>query len=148
MDTSNTLTVSKTFTVDQLWEAVWGCDGAGMYYWCRKLRKPNYQGIDLWLKKDGKIVPNPQPVRVYDSIGEKSHVVEVEDMRRGYELAIKAGQTHCGGYPLDTEDYDGCFGDMIIQYAIFGELVYGQSVNYYLRQEKNNESKRCTCTTK
>ena len=139
MDTSNTLTVSKTFTVDQLWEAVWGCDGAGMYYWCRKLRKPNYQGIDLWLKKDGKIVPNPQPVRVYDSIGEKSYVVEIEDMRRGYELAIKAGQTHCGGYPLDTEDYDACFGDMIIQYAIFGELTYGQSVGYDLRQEKNNE---------
>ena len=121
METNATLTVSKSFTVNELWEAVWGCDGAGMYYWCRKLRKPNYQGIDLWKREDGKIVPNPQAVRVYDSIGEKSYVVEIEDLRRGYELAIKAGQTHCGGYQLDTEDYDACFGDMIVQYAIYGE---------------------------
>jgi hypothetical protein len=125
MDTSSTLTVGKSFTVGELWEAVWGCDGVGMYYWCRKLRKPNYQGIDLWKYVEGKITPNPQPVRVYDSIGEKSYVVEVDDLRRGYELAIKAGQTHCSGYPLDTEDYDACFGDMIVQYAIFGELTYG-----------------------
>ena len=125
METSSTLTVSKSFTVGELWEAVWGCDGAGMYYWCRKLRKPNYQGIDLWKRVDGKITPNPQPVRVYDSIEEKSYVVEVDDLRRGYELAIKAGQTHCGGYPLDTEDYDACFGDFIVQYAIFGKLIYG-----------------------
>jgi hypothetical protein len=125
METNATLTVSKTFTVNELWEAVWGCDGAGMYYWCRKLRKPNYQGIDLWKKEDGKLVPNPQAVRIYDSIGEKSYVVEVEDLRRGYELAIKAGQTHCGGYQLDTQDYDGCFGDMVVQYAIFSELTYG-----------------------
>ena len=37
----------------------------------------------------------------------------------------KAGQTHCGSHALDPEDYDACFGDMIIQYAIFGKLIYG-----------------------
>jgi hypothetical protein len=125
MDINATLTVGKSFTVGELWEAVWGCDGAGMYYWCRKLRKPNYQGIDLWKRVDGEITPNPQPVRIYDSIEEKSYVVEVDDLRRGYELALQAGQTHCGSYSLDTEDYDACFGDMIVQYAIFGKLIYG-----------------------
>ena len=124
METNATLTVSKSFTVSELWEAVWGCDGAGMTYWCRKIRTPNYKSIDLWIMEGKEIKPNPQAVRIYDNIGEKSYVVEVEDLRRGYELAIKAGQTHCGSYPLDTEDYDACFGDMIIQYAIFGELTY------------------------
>ena len=120
-----TMTISKSFTVDQLWEAVWGCDGSGMTYWCNKIRKPDYKGIDLWIKKDSKLIPNPQAVRIYDFIDEKSYVVEVEDLRRGYELAMNAGQTHCSGYPLDLEDYDDCFGDMVIQYAIFGKLIYG-----------------------
>ena len=126
MDTSSTLTVSKSFTVGELWEAVWGCDGAGMYYWCQKIRTPDYKSIDLFKRVNGKITPIPQPVRVYDGEdNNKSYVVEVDDLRRGYELAIKAGQTHCGGYPLDTEDYDACFGDFIVQYAIFGKLIYG-----------------------
>jgi hypothetical protein len=64
MDTNATLTVSKSFTVNELWEAVWGCDGSGMYYWCRKIRKPNYQGIDLFKRVNDEIVTNPQAVRI------------------------------------------------------------------------------------
>ena len=120
-----TLTITKTFTVDQLWEAIWGCDGTGITYWCNKIRKPNEEGVDLWKFEDNKVTPNPQAIRIYDYIEETSYVVEIEDLRRGYELAMKAGQTHCSYYPLDIDDYDDCFGDIVLQYAIFGKLIYG-----------------------
>ena len=125
MNTNDTLTITKTFTVGELWEAVWGADGAGMVYWCPKIRKPNGEDIELWKEQDGELVANPQDVKIYDAEEGKTHVVTVEDLRRGYELALKAGQTHCGSHALDPEDYDACFGDMIIQYAIFGKLIYG-----------------------
>jgi len=127
MNTTDTLTVSNEFTVGELWEAVWGCDGAGMVYWCSKIRTPEGKDIYLFLNKGDDFVPNPQPVKIYDTTGvtPKTYVVTVEDLRRGYELALKAGQTHCGGYPLEIDDADSCFGDMVIQYAIFNELIYG-----------------------
>lgn len=140
MNTSDTLTVSKTFTVGELWEAIWGCDGAGMVYWCNKIRKPNGHDIHLWKYEGSDLIPNPQDVKIYDTteVKPKTYVVTVEDMRRGYELALQQGQQHCGGHALDIDDYDGCFGDIVIQYAIWGKLIYGQPVDYYLRQEKTN----------
>lgn len=120
-----TATISKTFTVGELWEAVFGSDGSGMTYWAPKIRKQNGHGIDLWIMKDGELTPNPQDFKVFDIEENKWHFVSVEDLRLGFEKALAKGQTHCGNYPLDIEDNDACFGDMVVQYAIFGELVYG-----------------------
>ena len=117
-----TVTISKSTTVGDLWEAVFGSDGAGMTYWAPKIRKPNGQGIKLWTK-DWE--PNPQDFKVWDAEENKWHLVTVEGLRIGYEKALAKGQTHCFGHALDIEDADACFGDMVIQYAIFGELVYG-----------------------
>jgi hypothetical protein len=125
MKNEDTMTITKTFTVGQLWEAVFGSDGAGIVYWSPKIRKQNGKGIDLWKTVDGELQPNPQDFKIWDIEENKWHFVTVEDLRTGFEKALKANQTHCGGYPLDLEDYDACFCDMVMQYAIFGELVYG-----------------------
>ena len=119
------MTITKTFTVGELWGAVFGSDGAGMVYWSPKIRKINGHGIDLWKMVDGELQPSPQNFKVWDSIEEKWHPVTLENLRSGYEKALTAVQSHCGGYPLDIEDSDACFGDIVIQYAIFGKLVYG-----------------------
>lgn len=122
MNANETMTATKTFTVGQLWEAVFGSDGAGMTYWAPKIRRTSGQGISLWTKN---WEPNPQDFKVWDIEEGKWHFVTLEDLRTGYEKAMSAGQTHCFGHPLNMEDPDACFGDMVIQYAIFGELVYG-----------------------
>jgi hypothetical protein len=125
MNFKETMTVSKNFTGEKLWEAVFGCDGSGIVYWSPKIRKQNGHGIDLFLRVEGEIQPNPQDFKVWDIEENRWHFVSVEDLRTGFEKALLANQTHCGGYPLDLEDYDACFGDMVIQYGIFGKLVYG-----------------------
>lgn len=120
------ITITKKITIDQLWEAVWGCDGAGMIYWSDKVRKFNGHDIDLWIKNDsGDYLPNAQNFKVHDHIKNKWHKLTLEDLANGYEKALNEEQTHCGGYSLDVNDPDACFGDMVIQYAIFGELTYG-----------------------
>jgi hypothetical protein len=49
-----------------------------------------------------------------------------EDLIRGFELMIKAGQHHCGELiPIDLDDWDACCSDECLQYTIFGESIYG-----------------------
>ena len=110
-------------SLNELWEAIWGSDGAGMGYWASKVRKPDGKGISLWTKPDYE--PNPQDFMLWDDYEEKWHTITLDQLAKGYQLALSAGQTHCGNYPLDLEDPDACFGDLVCQYAIFGEITYG-----------------------
>ena len=126
MQHTDTMTVSKTFTVGALWEAVFGSDGAGQVYWSSMIRNAEGQDIDLWITNaEGELVGNPQDFKVYEDEEDKWHTVTLEDLRAGFEKALNEGNTHCGGHALDIEDADACFGDIVVQYATFGELVYG-----------------------
>ena len=126
MQYTDTMTVTKTFTVGELWEAVFGSDGSGQVHWSSKIRTATGEDIDLWITNaEGELVGNPQDFSVLEDEEDKWHVVTLEDLRTGFEKALNAGQTHCGSYPLDIEDADACFGDFVVQYAVFGELIYG-----------------------
>jgi hypothetical protein len=126
MKNSDTMTVGITFTVGELWEAVFGSDGAGMVHWSSQIRNENGEDIDLWIDdENGESVTNPQNFRVYEDEEEKWHDVSLEQLRIGFEKALVENSTHCGGYALKLDDYDACFGDVVIQYAVFGELIYG-----------------------
>ena len=125
MKYTDTMTVSKTFTVGELWEAVFGSEGAGMVHWSTEIRNAEGQDIDLWITNaEGETVGNPQDFKVLEDEEDKWHTVTLEDLRAGFEKALNAGQTHCGGHTLDLEDSDACIGDFVIQYAVFGELTY------------------------
>jgi hypothetical protein len=122
-----TFTISKEVSFVELWEAIWGSDGSGIVYWCSKIRKPDGSDIDLWVKgEDGRLVGNPQDFKVYDFEEEKWHTCSLEQLAKGYELAVNQNLRHCGGSITgDLDDADECSGDQIIQMAIFGELIYG-----------------------
>jgi hypothetical protein len=51
--------------------------------------------------------------------------LNIDDLVRGYVLAIEDGFHHCGGYKMDWEDLDLCSSDGILQFAFFGKLIYG-----------------------
>ena len=126
MQNSDKMTVGITFTVGELWEAVFGSDGAGMVHWSTEIRNENGEDIDLWIDDaNGESVTNPQNFRVYEDEEEKWHDLSLEQLRVGFEKALMDNASHCGGYALKLDDYDACFGDIVIQYAVFGELIYG-----------------------
>jgi hypothetical protein len=58
----------------------------------------------------------------YDKFVKKE--LNIDDLVRGYALAIKDDYHHCGA-KIDWEDLDFCGSDAILQYAFFGKLVYG-----------------------
>jgi hypothetical protein len=121
--------VTTTIDMSELWEAVWGSDGAGIIYWCEMIRDANKGSIDLWVNNEaGELVGNPQDfmLQSYDeSDGEVTwHSITLRQLADAYGKALSAGETHCGE-SLSMADADACFGDIVLQYACFGEMLYG-----------------------
>jgi hypothetical protein len=117
-------TVTQEVSMNDLWEAIWGDDGGGIAYWASAIRKTDGTSISLWKQPDN--TPNPQDFTLYDAEENRWHEVTLEDLAKGYQLAVEKKVTHCGNYLVsDLEDPDACTGDTIIQLAIFGEVVYG-----------------------
>lgn len=48
------------------------------------------------------------------------------DLARGLSMAISAGANHCGeDITVDFDEWDACVGTAILQFALFGEEVFG-----------------------
>jgi hypothetical protein len=121
--------VTTSIDMSDLWEAVWGSDGSGVTYWCTKIRKPDGGDIDLWVNNEaGELVGNPQDfmLQSYDESHDdyEWHTITLRQLADAYGKALNNGETHCG-VSLSFDDSDACFGDIVLQYACFGEMIYG-----------------------
>lgn len=123
MSAPETIPVVIDVNINDLWSAIWGSDGAGSNYWCSKIRTIDGKGIDLWIGED--LDPNPQDFTIYDHEQEIWYDVSLVQLANGYARALNNGSRHCGTYSLSLEDPDSCFGDIVLQHAVFGEMIYG-----------------------
>lgn len=116
------ITITIDVNTHDLWSAVWTSDGSGSAYWCSKIRTIDGKGIDLWTDD---LDPNPQDFTIYDHEQDEWHDISLVQLANGYAKALSTGCNHCGDYPLDLNDPDACFGDIVLQHAVFGEMIYG-----------------------
>ena len=116
------ITTTNTIDTNALWEAIWGDDGGGITYWCDKIRTTEGKSIRLWTS-DYK--PNPQDFKLHCDQTDEWHTVSLHELATAYQTALNQGLKHCGTYSINLDDPDACFGDTIIQLAVFGELVFG-----------------------
>jgi len=68
------------------------------------------------------------PVTYEDPDGEEPlrKTVDKFDLVRAYEKLLADGLNHCGEpVPMSLDAWDTCCADYVLQYALFGELVYG-----------------------
>lgn len=108
-----------------VWERVWGNDGQGFSYWLGKARALDGGDLDYYLNRDAPVdewVLNPQDFRLWTDDGDE-HIVTLYALCKAFADLQAEGWTHCGNYPLS--EHDSCVEDAIVQYAVFGELVYG-----------------------
>jgi hypothetical protein len=117
---ANTIDITTTVTVDL--DEVWGnVLGGGTEYWARYYTAENAEiGDGRW--------DTPATFRFAEfdeRTGEATtwHTVTPEDLARAFVRLKAEGWTHCGGHPVNDEDV--CTGDAILQYATFGEFIYG-----------------------
>jgi hypothetical protein len=100
-----------------LWENVMGGGWEYMSWWT----KIRYNGdadwnvvgsFDIWCED-----PDDESKTIKKTLN-------IEDLARGYGLAVANGFHHCGA-AIDLEDMDSCSADGVLQFAFFGKLIYG-----------------------
>jgi len=95
-----------------------------------------WQSSSPWVGQidwDWQAVPAQTAVEVIydDPEGEEGEmtgltVVTVEDLANAYSKILSEGLYHCGGLVSpDLDEWDACVSDYVLQFAIFGELIYG-----------------------
>lgn len=109
-------TITKTYNGKDIWDAVVGCDFAGMKYWVQSLEMDTWQEpCDLTLEhlpQDGEELTTT--------------VITPDQLSDAFAVLVSKGWTHCGGYSIaELDEADACLADLVIQQAIFGEQVYG-----------------------
>ena len=105
----------------------------GINYWCRKAEvKGDYLGeyASDQISRGGELV-------LYDTEENKSYTLSKEMFIEGLKKYIAAGNTDCidretngigvytGKLNIDPCNIDAGAADCIIQYALFGDVVYG-----------------------
>ncbi len=97
----------------------------GICYWCRKAEvvEDEYYGeyASDQISRNGSL-------RLYDSEGDEVYVLTLDKFMRGLQLAFEQGYYHSywlDGDMLDTCQIDSIDADVIVQLALFGEVVFG-----------------------
>jgi beta-glucosidase/6-phospho-beta-glucosidase/beta-galactosidase len=116
---SATVQVTREYDESAIWDALTGSDFVGLNYWVSTMECD-------WEKE---FAPFPVTHRSVKDDGWETTTVTKDMIIAGFTKAIQANYKHCGGLPIfygeDGDDYDGCFADIVLQCAIFGEVIYG-----------------------
>ena len=114
------LTISVTIDEQELWDAV---AGSGSYYqWFQVLNGLRFGESP----RDVKVVAwDPQSPGGDSATLMK--IITVKDMALALERLIHKGYSHCGiPFGLNViSDPDSCVADLILQVAVYGDVVYG-----------------------
>jgi hypothetical protein len=77
---------------------------------------------------EGESLMTPSPMNFThlnkDDNGESETYLTLENLKDAYIKAITNGEKHCGE-SLNLDDPDACFANIVLQYAIYGEVVFG-----------------------
>lgn len=96
----------------------------GITYWCNKAEviEDEYYG-----EYASEQISRGGSLRLFDSEEDEVYELTLEKLLNGIRLACREGygEDWFDGYKLDDFQIDGDDADTILQYAIFGEQVYG-----------------------
>lgn len=93
----------------------------GITYWCKKAALV-HSDAPLDFTYTSEALSHGREVELVDSFDGKKHIISRAKLEQGIRLAAaKKGQTAA----KFIEDADAASADVAVQYAIFGEIVYG-----------------------
>ncbi len=119
-----TVTVQKQITESDIENIVVTAFEGGCNYWMGLIRtkewedKPKNEPLSTWATK---LLIEGKTIKLYDiEDDEEGWELTLEKVLKGIELNVVNRPFDC-----DLEDFDAYTADCIIQYALFGEIVYG-----------------------
>jgi hypothetical protein len=100
--------------IDWIVDAALG--GSGIGYWADRAFHVGGEGIQY----TSEALTRGGHIRIHDNEADepKWHYLTLKKLLKGIGLALEGGS-------LDLENYDGPMADAVVQYALFGEVIYG-----------------------
>ena len=97
----------------------------GITYWCRKAKV-----IGEYLGEYGhEQIARGGTLELYDAEEEKDYLLTRDKLLKGIKLAYEQNYYlsygWCDGHSLDTCQVDASVADVIVQFALFDDVVYG-----------------------
>ncbi len=109
------VTLTRTMSAVDFWSSIMGSTEFQGEQWL----KVRYHGESDWDK--------PGSVTITAENGEGEEVTKtlmIEDLVQAYEAVIAHGYHHCG-MTVDIDNMDECASDIVLQQAMFGDVIYG-----------------------
>ncbi len=111
----DTVTITRTMDAKEFWSSIMGSTEFIGEQWV----KVRYHGDADW------DVPGIVTITAEDGDGEQtSKSLTIEDLVQAYEAVIAKPYYHCGG-TVDIDNMDECASDIVLQQAVFGDVIYG-----------------------
>jgi len=114
------VTIDFYIDAETLWQAIWGAPKQP--FWIDTVldsetgEQAFVEGTE-WQSK-------PRDFIVVDLDGEASDPITIEHLAKTYVRAIQRQDRHCGSYKYDYNDPDACFGELLLQQAVYGNLIW------------------------
>ena len=129
------VTLEIVLTKEDIDDIMCGALEGGINYWCRKAEVVG----DYLGEYASEQIGRGGMLKLYDSEGDKTYELTrdklldgikkyCEDTKRPYDImyaGVNSVGCSTGEYGLDCCMVDATVADMIIQYAVMGEIVYG-----------------------
>ena len=97
----------------------------GINYWCNKA-----EVVGEYLGEYGhEQIARGGKLKLYDSEEDEVYELTLEKILNGIKLAVEQGYYHeygwCNGHMIDTCQVDSLVADVIVQLALFEDVIYG-----------------------
>jgi hypothetical protein len=109
-----TVTISRKMNAEEFWSNLLGSTEFIGEQWI----KVKYHGDATW--------EVPGIVTITADNGEEviTKSLTIEDLVEAYEVCVANGYHHCG-MKINIDDMDECASDIVLQQAMFGDVIYG-----------------------
>lgn len=118
MEERKTITIPMTMDAEEFWSEIMGSTEFYEEWWAAVKFKDGAQ----W-DKPGKV-----DITVYTDVDSSTETVtktlDIDDLAKAYGEVIAKPYYHCGG-TVDIHNMDSCASDIVLQQAMFGDVIYG-----------------------
>lgn len=118
--TNTSISITTEYKLQDIWNALTCSDFAGLNYWVNLISDKNGYGI-------GDDITDIHITHIEPTTGDLTKaVITTDKIFTAFAKLVVNKETHCGHYSLaDLDDSDSCFADYVLQYALFGEMIFG-----------------------
>ena len=109
-------------TTENIVDCVLSCEAGGLDYEAARQRLAEREKADMkpcYEDVLAEIMESGGKLTVYDREDDKDHELTLEKLLNGWKKYVEDHNAD------DFDEYDGISADCIMQYAIFGDVIYG-----------------------